>query len=200
MKTAIFGGTFDPIHKGHLILAENAYRQFGLDQVLFMPAPNPPHKTGNRISPFQDRFEMVRMAIAGRPGFAVSDLEERLEGLSYTARTLTEYHRLYPEEELYLILGADAFYEITGWYHPEVIMDLAGLITAVRSYEGALPAMQDQKRFLEREYDARVELLEADAVDISSSMIRECLKKGEDIREFVPEPVCRYISEHGLYR
>ena len=134
-RVAILGGTFNPIHNGHLKLAENALRQFALDSCWFMPAPNPPHKEGAVATDFSDRLAMVRLAIASCRSFRASDFEAGLEGKSYTSRTLSLLRENFPRTDFYFVVGADSFYEIERWHEPGEVLRLAALIVADRDYD-----------------------------------------------------------------
>src|SRR5262245_16024054 len=131
MRLGIFGGSFDPVHTGHLILAEQCREQARLDRVLFVPAARPPHKT-RELTPFHHRAEMRTLAIAGNPAFVVDELEKDRPGPSFTADTLEQLHQREPEAELWLILGADSLFDVPRWYRPERILELAGLLVVGR--------------------------------------------------------------------
>src|SRR6516225_5688584 len=118
MRIGVFGGTFDPVHLGHLILAEQCREQAKLDQVLFVPAARPPHKQDQSLTPFAHRVDMLRLAVAGHPVFQIDELEKNRSGLSYTADTLEELHRREPEGELWLMVGSDCLPDIPGWHEP----------------------------------------------------------------------------------
>ncbi len=198
-RIGIFGGTFDPVHNGHIKLADNAYAQFSLDEVWFMPAPDPPHKQDRRITPYEDRFAMIEATIARRPHFLCSDFEARLDHPSYTARTLTELTKQYPEDSFSFIIGEDSLYNIPTWYHPEIILELAEIIVAVRDVKQEHPDMQKQIRTLEEQYGARIRLVSSSDVDISSERIRAQAAAGRPVVKLVPKPVAEYIKAHGLY-
>jgi len=199
-RIGILGGTFDPVHNGHLKLAENASHQFPLDCIWFMPAYNPPHKTDHFITGYEDRMAMVKLAIKPYPEFVCSDFESKRGGKSYTAETLTELIRLYPDTEFSFILGADSFYEIATWYHPETVMRISDLIVADRDYDKNRTTLTQQAEYLKTKYGARVGFIRAEEIDISSEHIRKMLhedkKKAE---EFIPPTVSEYIKEHHLY-
>ena len=126
----ILGGTFDPIHKAHLALGRQAYEQFHLDAVWFMPSNHPPHKKDHPVTAGEIRREMVSLAVRGIPGFVCSDFELRREGNTYTAKTLSLLSKEFPGDRFYFIIGADSLYEIENWYHPETVMALAVLLVA----------------------------------------------------------------------
>ena len=140
----ILGGTFDPIHKAHLALGRQAYEQFHLDAVWFMPSNHPPHKKDHSVTAGEIRREMVSLAVRGIPGFVCSDFELRREGNTYTAKTLSLLSKEFPGDRFYFIIGADSLYEIESWYHPETVMALAVLLVAVRPYEQDHPSLEQQ--------------------------------------------------------
>src|SRR5262245_20387177 len=128
MRIGVFGGTFDPVHLGHLILAEQCRAQGRLDQVLFIPAPRPPHKQDQPLTPFAQRVEMLSLALAGQPAFRIDELERDRPGPSYTVQTLEELQRRHPDAELWLLIGADTLQDLPHWYEPARIASLAGLL------------------------------------------------------------------------
>lgn len=197
-KIGILGGTFDPIHNAHLMLGEMAYRQFELDEVLFMPAKQPPHKIGKEISPVQDRIAMVRLAIADKPYFSCSEFELGLPGKSYTAQTLTALHELDSNAEYFFILGGDSLFSLAEWYEPEIILKNAVLLAAAREDFDRI-AMQAQIDSLTGRYGGDIRLLYTPMMEISSSDIRERVIQEKPIRELVPETVENYIRKYALY-
>jgi nicotinate-nucleotide adenylyltransferase len=190
MKLGIMGGSFDPIHLGHLRAAENAREGLGLDQVLFVPAAEPPHKPKDTLSPARDRFAMVTLATAPNPAFLPSDQELRRPGASYTVETLEALHRERPADELFLIVGSDTLGEMSTWREPERIVALCTLAVASRpdAPTGLAPA------------GARVVSLAGDGLRISASAVRALLRQGRSVRYLVPEAVADYIGKRGLYR
>ena len=188
MKLGVLGGTFDPIHIGHLILAQEAYIELGLERVIFVPAANPPHKDPRTVSPAHHRFRMVELAVEGDPRFYVSDLELKRPGKSYTVDTLRYLKELWPGSELFLLIGADNLRELPTWKDYEELFLLSEVVVAHRP--GAEP---------EGELADRVRFLPIPMVSISASWIRERVAEGKPIRYLVPQEVERYIREHGLY-
>jgi len=192
----MMGGTFDPIHCGHLAAAEEARARFHLDRVVFVPSGQPPHKKEYPVTAAESRYDMVRLAIGSHPNFEVSRLELDRPGPSYavdTVRTLRA--QLDPETRLYFITGADAILEMLTWRSPEELAKSCDFIAVTRpGYDlgrleqalGSLPG-------------ARVHLLNAPGVDISSTDIRRRVVRGDSLRYLVPTPVVRYIAAHGLY-
>jgi nicotinate-nucleotide adenylyltransferase len=199
-KIGIMGGTFDPIHLGHLILGEEAYRQLDLDQVLYMPAGNPPHKrnrTGRAAD--EDRVQMIRLAIAGNPHFALSLFDMREEGYSYTYRLLEALNSEYSDCEFYFIMGADSLVDFDTWMNPQRIANAARLVVATRnqmssdSFEALLQKRREQ-------YHGDFLRLDTPNLDISSQHLRELVGSGASVKYYVPDPVLDYIREHSLYR
>ena len=190
------GGTFDPIHYGHLVTAEEALWQFSLDEVLFVPTGQPWLKDRPDVSPPEHRYLMTVIAVSSNPHFRVSRLELDREGPTYTVDTLRALKDQYGEKtELFFVSGADAILEIFGWKDPEEILELARFIAATR------PGY-DIARF-EREAPTRhpnVEVMSVPALAISSTDIRRRVREGSPIRYLVPEGVKTYIEKSGLYR
>src|SRR5262249_13885714 len=133
MRIGIFGGTFDPVHLGHLIVAEQCREQARLDQVLFVPAARPPHKVEHRLTPFAQRVEMLALACAGHPAFKVEEMEKDRPGPSFTVDTVEQIHNRQPEAELFLLLGADTLHDLPHWYEPARIARLVELLVVPRS-------------------------------------------------------------------
>jgi len=198
LKLGVLGGTFDPPHIGHLILAEEARLALGLGQVLFVPAGAPWRKAGQELSPREDRLAMVRLAVGDNPHFAVSALEIEREGPSYTAETLAALReKLAADSEVFFILGQDSLADLPNWWQPQRIISLARLAVAARTaWE---PAHADA---LEREVPGisqRLVWLDMPRIDISSTAVRERVRLGVSIRYWVSPGVEEYIRQHGLY-
>ena len=199
-KIAILGGTFNPIHNGHLKLAENVRRQFALDEFWFLPSPNPPHKQGRVVTDYSHRFAMTRIAAARYQGFVCSDFESKRTGKSYTSDTLTELTELYPDTEFFFVMGADSFYEFHTWHEPEVISKLASLIVAGRDYEKDHLSLSQQAEYLKEKYGTRALFVRAGEVDISSEQLRTWLAAGKkSVGRYLPPEVLEYIRAHHLY-
>ncbi len=199
-KIGIMGGTFDPIHNGHLRLARQAYYEYRLDFVWFMPSGHPPHKKDHQITDSAVRCQMVEAAIAGYPYFCCSDFEVKRSGDTYTAQTLQLLRQEYPNEEFYFIIGADSLYEIENWYHPEKVMEQAILLVAGRHYQKSHKSMTEQIAYLKEKYGAAIYLLHCDIYDVASAQIRSMISEGISVQAYVPDPVFRYIREHHLYQ
>jgi nicotinate-nucleotide adenylyltransferase len=191
LKQGVLGGTFDPIHLGHLRAAENAREALELDQVLFVPAGQPPHRTAPLTSAL-DRFAMVALATAGHPAFAASDVEIQREGPSYTADTLAALQARAPGHALYLIVGSDTFAEMATWRDPERLF--ASCTVAVAERPGAAPPPAAS------ESGARVERVPGPGLAVSSTEVRRRAREGRSVRYLVPDVVADYIVKRGLYR
>lgn len=194
----ILGGTFDPIHLGHLHIAEAVYDQIALDEIVFIPAFVPPHKLGQDYAPAQHRYAMTELAVRSFPHFTVSDMELRRSGVSYTIDTLRELHELYPERELYFIIGADSVAQLHTWHSIEEMLELATFVAAGRpGYEGV---MDEVVRHLGKQAAEHILLLHTPEYDISSTEIRTRIRSGSSLAGLVPAEVEHYIKEHGLYK
>lgn len=198
-KTGIMGGTFNPIHMGHLIIAEKAREQFHLDEVLFMPCGTPYTKNSDDILPKDIRTEMTRLAIEDNPFFDISTIEVDKEGSTYTYETLEQLRSDNPNTEYYFILGADSLWKIEGWREPEKIFANCHILAAVRDGKSA-SEMETQAAYLKDKFGASIFLLNSSNIEISSTMIRDMVKEGSSIRYFVPEAVYDYIIKNKLYR
>ena len=201
MKTGIYGGSFNPIHKGHLTAALSAVRQLGLDRLFLIPASVPPHKTLSADSATaRQRLEMTVLASAEMDcQVEVLDIELKRTGKSYTSDTLRALRELYPDDELWLLMGTDMFLSLHTWHEPEVILSLAAIGAFSRTAEGEDEAFAAQERFLEQTYGAQVTTLKnPEVIEISSTQVRAALPKGEG-EEYLTAAVYGYILRHGLY-
>ena len=200
MKIGIMGGTFDPIHIGHLLLGEFAYEDFGLDEIWFLPNGNPPHKeTSDAEEDLRHRVEMVRLAIGSVPYFGLNMHEADVDRHSYTYKTMQEFNSRYPENEFYFILGADSLFSIEQWKYFREIFPTCTILAAMRDDKDA-EDMKTQIKYLNEKYGARIELLQAPLVEISSTTIRERSARDLSVRYMVPDAVAEYIAEHHLYK
>ncbi len=193
MRVGVFGGTFDPIHLGHLILAELCREQGELDEVLFVPAAQPPHKPRPQ-APFPTRVEMLQLALSGNPAFHVDELEAERAGPSYTADTLTELGRRRPDDELYLIVGADSLRDLPSWYQPERILAQATLLVVARP---DAPAPAELR--LPSGLKAHSQVVAMPPIGIASRELRRRLAEGRSVRYQLPRAVEAYIRERKLY-
>jgi nicotinate-nucleotide adenylyltransferase len=201
MRIGVFGGTFDPIHLGHLILAEQCREQAGLDEVRFVPAYQPPHKQDQPLTPFHHRVEMVALAVAGHPAFRIDEVEKRLPGPSYTVTTLTELRREQPGDELFLLLGADCLPDLAKWRDPVRILELACLLVGARP--GAeLWSLEQLRTALRMPPTApvRVQVVPVPLIGLSSTDLRDRVARGRSVRYLVPRAVECYLETHRLYR
>ncbi len=216
MKIALFGGTFNPVHYGHLRLAEEVREALGFEVVIFVPAAIPPHKGGEGASTAGSRLEITRLAVKDNPGFEVSDIEIRRGGPSYTVETLRELKREgykgNKDLSISLIIGADSFNDITTWCEYEEIISLASLVvverphTPVKKVAEVLPEGLARKYSYDRETGdykresgVSITYLSTTLMAISSSEIRERVREGLSIRYLLPPEVAEYIMKHGLY-
>jgi nicotinate-nucleotide adenylyltransferase len=197
-KIGIMGGTFNPVHNGHLILAENAFQQYHLDKVYFMPAGIPPHKRNSLITSGEIRCEMVNKAIAHNPAFGMLDIEVSSKETSYTYRTLEQLQHIFLDTTIYFIMGADSLSDFAYWKNPQRISELCKLLVAVRDDldQAKLVPIADQ---LFREFHTEVHLLNTPNISISSRDIRNRIQKEDSIRYLVPEEVREYIITNHLY-
>lgn len=197
MKTGIFGGTFSPVHNGHIIMAESFIKELSLDKLYIIPTFIPPHKTEVDGADSADRLRMLRLAFENTDKAIVSDIEIRRANVSYTVDTLKE---LSSEGELLLLCGSDMFLTIDKWYQSEEIFRRAVIVLGRREKDSETEsALKRQRLMLEEKYGARVLELDFDAFEISSSEIREKIVKDESVDGLVPESVKNYIFSHGLY-
>ena len=183
-RIGILGGTFDPVHNGHLLLGEQAYREYGLDEIWFMPSHVPPHKKDHRITDGAARIRMLELATESIPYFTVSDFEMGREGNTYTAQTLALLKEAYPDIEVYFIIGADSLYQLESWYHPEQVMAQAVLLVSGRTYEDGGVPLEDKVAYFNEKYNAD---------------IRKKAAEGRDLSKDMPAAVAEYIRETGLY-
>ena len=205
MKTGILGGTFDPIHNGHLYLAKKAHDAFDLDRVWLMPANTPYFKTreGHRVTAAELRLEMTRLAAGTLPYTEASDFELQCEGNTYTSDTISRLSELYPEDSFYFIMGADSLYKLDTWYKPEVLLKKAVILCADREDPEITAKLSEVISSLESRFASvspDIRRIECNTVDISSTEIRSLIEKGEDVSQLLPESVYDFIKERGLYR
>jgi len=195
-RIGVFGGSFDPIHIGHLLIASDICDQLALDAVHFVLAPRPPHKL-RLMAADEDRIAMLRLAIEPDPRFILDLREFERPGLSYSVQTLASFAAECPEAERYFLMGEDSLADFPTWYEPERILDLAHLAVACRPGRDADPGEIIRRLPIGRD---RIHMVETPELAISSSLIRERRRRGELIRYLVPASVEQYIVEQGLYR
>ncbi len=194
MRLGLFGGTFDPIHIAHLIVAERVREEMGLARILFVPAAIPPHKTNRPLSPAWQRLAMVRLATAASPWLEASDLEIRRGGVSYTIDTVRDVRGRYglQADELFLIIGSDSLKEFSSWREPENLLAESTVVVVTR------PGFDPSEA--PAQFAGRARMVAAPLLDVSSSEIRARVRSGKSIRYLVPEGVERFIHEQALYR
>jgi nicotinate-nucleotide adenylyltransferase len=198
MRVGVLGGTFDPVHCGHLAIAEEARAQLHLEWVAFVPAGRPPHKLGRAITSAHHRLAMLERALASNPYFRISYVDVDRSGPSYTTDTLALLRQEWgPAVDLYFIIGADSLLEMYKWYHPERIIQLAHLAVAQR------PSLAVDLSELERSLPGlgrRVRMVQTPLLEISGTDLRRRVQEGRPIKYYVPEEVEAYIFQQGLYR
>ena len=197
----LFGGSFNPIHNGHLIAARAVGDLLGLSRVVFIPSPNPPHKEGADLADAADRLEMVRLAIAGETGFDCSDIEIGRSGPSYTIVTVEAFRRIESGRPLFWIIGADSLGELHTWYRVGELADLCRIVTAARPGFDR-PDLSALSRVLTADQVRRIEgdILATPRIDISATEIRRRVSAGQSVRYLVPDAVLEYVRRRGLYR
>lgn len=200
----IMGGTFNPIHLGHVRLAQAAYEQYNLDKVIFLPSGEPPHKKGKEIVSGAHRLNMVNLAIKDYPYFKSSDMEIRREGYTYTYETLKELHGQNTQDEIYFIIGADSLFNFEKWNKPEEIVKMCVLLAADRD-DISTEKFLGEIDYLNKKYNADIRPLKTPMMDISSTEIRDAMKnnvidKNDQINlELVDDKVLEYIKKNKLY-
>lgn len=193
-RIAIMGGTFDPIHNAHLAAAQAVYEELQMDRILFIPSGDPPHKPACSVTSAEDRYQMVRAAIADNPAFDVSRMEIDRPGRTYSIDTVQELRGKLPKDtKLYFILGADAFHDLWKWHRADEFRYACAFIAVTRPGYPAFDHLSDWYSGVE--YQA----LTIPSVDLSSTMLRERVGRGQSIRYLVPEAVRKYMEEHHLY-
>jgi len=201
MKIGIYGGSFDPIHMGHLILAEHVRDTLGLSKIIFVPARTPPHVEMKTLASDEHRLAMVTAATYDNPRFVCSDLELKRQGPSYTIDTIREFHRKYPNDELHFLLGADSVTEFPNWKDPEEIGSECRIVVGVRPGFGE-SIFEELEGKLSPEFiqSLKDNFVETPSIGISSTDIRRRLKEGKSTRHLVPAGVHDYIRTNDLYR
>ena len=199
-KIGILGGTFDPVHNGHINMARGALEECGLDKVLMMPSCVSYLKAGTGVSDAGVRLEMLKLALMGEERLVADDLEIRRGGNSYTCDTIRELSKEYGKECLLCyIIGDDTLLSMHRWKEPEVIFKGARILTIMRNYEKDSPEILEHLEFLKNTFDADVHLLDVPVMDISSTMIRSRVREGRGIEGLVPDAVAGYIRDNKLY-
>lgn len=200
MKIGIMGGTFNPIHHGHLIIAEQAKEEFQLDLVLFIPAGVPPHKQNEAILDGKHRCSMIEVAIKNNPNFLLDTREIESDAVSYTYLTLKALKQQYNEAELYFIMGEDSIYAVSNWKCPQEIFSMTTVLVAVRNHLCGTQQIEEQIQLIKQQYNGTIAIIHSPVVLISSSLIRERIALRYSIRYLVPDSVVGYIEDYELYQ
>jgi len=196
-RTGVLGGSFNPIHYGHLLLADEVLEALALDRILFVPAGVPPHKSPALLAPAEDRFAMVKLAVAGRPRFEVSDIELRRAGPSYTVETVEALG--IPRAQLFLIVGSETFLDLLSWREPRRIAELAQLAVVPRVGSAFDPDSAAARKVV-REIGQEPLVVHATSLPISASELRRRVREGRSLAFRLPDAVIRHIEARGLYR
>lgn len=197
-KIGIMGGTFDPIHYGHLMLAQNALETYQLDEIMFVPSGTPWLKDSTKVLSKNKRVHMTGIAIEDNASFALSTIEIDREGNSYSYETVEELKRQQPDTEFYFILGADSLLEIEKWKHPDRLMSECVLLAAVRD-DCDRDGLEKQIAYLKEKYNASIGILPTKRIDISSTDIRNRIAEGKSVRYMLPDQVIGFIEKNHLY-
>ena len=200
MKIGMMGGTFDPIHNGHLHLAQTALTQFDLDQIWFMPNGMPPHKKQSSIeSDIHERIAMTQIAIKANKQFYLQEYEAKREKVSYSYKTMEHFRKMYPDDEFYFIIGADSLFSIETWKHPERLFKACIILAACRDEAATKESLNGQIQMLKGKYGAHIKFLAMPLEHVSSHEIRKLIESGEPVSEYIPAEVEAYIRKEGLY-
>lgn len=197
-KIGIFGGSFDPIHQGHLNIAKSAYDEFGLDEVWFIPAGHSPNKDESGMTSAEMRADMVSLAIAPYSYFKLSRMEIEAKETSYTYLTLTRLKEQYPDNELFFIMGADSLDYFEQWRHPEIICEKATILTAVRD-DMDIAVIEAKIAALKELFPAEIYPIRGGRTEVSSTKLRQRIQNGQMDKEMIPKAVAAYIRENGIY-
>ena len=196
-KIGILGGTFDPVHYGHLLIAQSALEEFDLDQMVFLPTGKSPHKAFGQVTDPRLRCAMVQAAIHDNENFVLSDIEAGSEEINYTYRTLQHLHQIYSDARLHFVMGEDSMDEFGSWKNPQEICRLATLLVAVRNDSGS--GIEEKiKEFADR-YGTDAHMLHAPNFSVSSREIRKRVRMGKSVQYMIPKEVQLFIEEHSLY-
>jgi nicotinate-nucleotide adenylyltransferase len=199
MRIGVFGGTFDPVHLGHLILAEQCRDQAGLDEVWFLPSYHPPHKAAAAVTRFEQRCDMLELAVAGHPHFRIERIEKELPPPSYTAETLAELRRRHPGDEFFLLMGSDGLPDLPQWYEPRLVIELAGLVVIPRPGVMLWTADRLAKALGVPLGEVRLRYVACPMIEIASRELRRAVADGMSVRYLVPRAVEEYLRDRKLY-
>lgn len=196
MKIGLYGGAFNPVHNGHLALAEHFKNALELERLIFIPTHVPPHKSGDGLVSGEHRINMLSLALSGLDYCSVSDIEFRREGKSYTYDTVCELKKIYPDDEFFLIVGADQYFDFQKWYRADDLLRQVTVCSAARENN----QYRQMLEYKSKHYNMQNTVVcNFDVTEISSSKIRNMISTGQSVTEFVPDSVLRYIKENNLY-
>ena len=197
-KYGIFGGSFNPIHYGHLMICEYIKEEMGLDKVIFIPTGNPPHKEIEVSA--EDRYEMVRLAISPNPDFEISDIETTRIDLSYTVDTIRELKKIYKEEKLYFLIGLDSLFQLKTWKKIDDLSQEIEFVVALRPGYIDKEEINREIDFLRDNFGTKINLIKTPLYEISSTDLRDRIHQGKSLRYLIPKKVLDYIEESGFYK
>lgn len=198
-RVGIMGGTFNPIHLGHLIIAEAAYEAYNLDEVLFVPSGVSYMKDQSEILDAKKRVHMTGLAIEDNPHFALSTIEIDRDGNSYSYETLETLRKQNPNTEYFFLVGSDTLFALETWKHPEILLPSCTILVAVR--DGVpMEKMQEHAKYLEEKFSGSIQLLTTPNIEISATDIRNRLSKNRNVKYFVPDSVLDFINKYDLYK
>lgn len=196
MKIGLYGGAFNPVHNGHLALAEHFKNALELERLIFIPTHVPPHKSGDGLVSGEHRINMLSLALSGLDYCSVSDIEFRREGKSYTYDTVCELKKIYPDDEFFLIVGADQYFDFQKWYRADELLRQVTVCSAARENNQYRQMLEYKSK---HDNMQNTVVCNFDVTEISSSKIRNMISTGQSVTEFVPDSVLRYIKENNLY-
>lgn len=196
MKIGLYGGAFNPVHNGHLALAEHFKNALELERLIFIPTHVPPHKSGDGLVSGEHRINMLSLALSGLDYCSVSDIEFRREGKSYTYDTVCELKKFYPDDEFFLIVGADQYFDFQKWYRADDLLRQVTVCSAARENNQYRQMLEYKSKHDDMQNTV---VCNFDVTEISSSKIRNMISTGQSVTEFVPDSVLRYIKENNLY-
>ncbi len=197
-KYGIFGGSFNPIHYGHLMICEYIKEEMGLDKVIFIPTGNPPHKDLGVSA--EDRYEMVKLAISPNPDFEISDIETTRVNLSYTVDTIRELKEIYKEEKLYFLIGLDSLFQLKTWKKIGDLSQEIEFVVALRPGYIDKEEIDNEIDFLRENFGTKINLINTPLYEISSTDLRDRIHEGKSLRYLIPKKVLDYIEESGFYK
>lgn len=197
-KYGIFGGTFNPIHYGHLMICEYLKEELGLDKIIFIPTGNPPHKDLDVSA--RARYEMVKLAISSNPSFEITDIETNRIKLSYTVDTVRDLKKIYKDEKLFFLIGLDTLFQLKTWKKIEELSGEIEFVVALRPKYIDIEEINRELKFLRENYGTKVEIIHTPLYEISSTELRDRIKEEKSVRYLIPEEVVNYIKESGFYK